>query len=104
MAGRTIYVQLEARGESGELQPVSISGVPLPGRMNLRGRITYHQPDDSSLTIDYGLDSYFMQEGTARSVEDAMRERKRVQMEVAVAASGHARIRRLLIDGRQVDR
>jgi uncharacterized membrane-anchored protein len=45
-----------------------------------------------------------MQEGTARSVEDAMRERKRVQMEVAVAASGHARIRRLLIDGSQVDR
>ena len=104
MAGRTIYVQLETRGESGESQPVSISGVPLPGRMNLRGRITYHQADDNSLTIDYGLDSYFMQEGAARTVEDAMRERKRVQMEVAVAASGHARIRRLLIDGRPVDR
>lgn len=104
MAGRTIYVQLEARGESGESQPVSISGAPLPGRMNLRGRITYHQADDSSLTIDYGLDSYFVQQGTARMVEDAMRERKRVQMELAVAASGHARIRRLLIDGRPFDR
>ena len=70
----------------------------------MRGRITYHHAEDSSLTIDYGLDSYFMQEGTARPVENAMRERKRVQMEVAVAASGHARIRRLLIDGRPVDR
>ncbi len=104
LAGRTIYVQLEPRGEAGESQPVSISGAPLPGRINLRGRITHHQADDSSLTIDYGLDSYFMQEGTAKPVEDAMRERKRVQMEIAVAASGHARIRRLLIDGRPVDR
>jgi uncharacterized membrane-anchored protein len=104
MAGRTMYVQLEARGPSGESLPVSISGMPLPGRMNLRGRITDHRADDSSLTIDYGLDSYFMQEGSARPVENAMRERKRVQMEIAVAASGHARIRRLLIDGQPVDR
>jgi len=104
MAGRTIYVQLETRGESGESQPVSISGTPLSGRMNLRGRIANYQANTSSLTIDYGLDSYFMQEGSARRVEDAMRERKRVQMEVAVSAAGQARIRRLLIDGRPVDR
>ena len=72
--------------------------------MNLRGRVTRQQADSGVLTIDYGLDSYFMQEGTAKPVEDAMRERKRVQMEIAVAVSGHARIRRLLIDGRPVDR
>jgi uncharacterized membrane-anchored protein len=104
IVGRTIYAQLETLGESGESRPVSVSGAPLPGRMNLRGRVTHHQTDSGVLTIDYGLDSYFMQEGTAKTVEDAMRERKPVQMEIAVAASGHARIRRLLIDGRRVGR
>lgn len=102
IVGRTIYVQLETLGESGESRPVSVSGAPLPDRMNLRGRVTHHQADNGVLTIDYGLDSYFMQEGMAKTVEDAMRERRRVQMEIAVAASGHARIRRLLIDGSPV--
>jgi hypothetical protein len=51
------------------------------------------------LTVDYGLDSFFMQEGTAKPVENALRQRRRVQMQIAIASSGHARIRRLVVDG-----
>jgi uncharacterized membrane-anchored protein len=96
--GRVVYVQFEPRGEAGEWRPVSISIEPAADRTNLRGRVDgYHQGD--LLDVDYGLDSYFMQEGTAKPVEGALRMRRRVQMEVAVTPSGHARIRRLLIDG-----
>jgi uncharacterized membrane-anchored protein len=101
--GRVVYVQLEPRGGSGEWQPVSISIEPVADRTNLRGRIDgYNQNDE--LEVDYGLDSFFMQEGTAKPVEDALRLRLRVQMEVAVTRSGHARIRRLLVDGVAVGR
>jgi uncharacterized membrane-anchored protein len=101
--GRVVYVQLEARGEAGESQPTSISIEPVADRINLRGRVDgYNQKNE--LEVDYGLDSFFMQEGTAKPVEDALRMRRRVQMEIAVTGSGHARIRRLLVDGVAVGR
>jgi uncharacterized membrane-anchored protein len=103
LAGRVVYVQLEPRGEAGEWQPVSISIEPVADRANLRGRITRYDQGDV-LTVQYGLDSYFMQEGTAKPVEDALRMGRRVQMEVAITPSGHARIRRLLVDGVPVGR
>jgi uncharacterized membrane-anchored protein len=99
LAGRVVYVQLEAAGESGESRPVTISITPVTNRINLRGRVESYDHDKQRLTVEYGLDSYFMQEGTAKPVEDALRMRRRVQMEVAVTAAGHARIRRLLVDG-----
>jgi uncharacterized membrane-anchored protein len=98
LAGRVVYVQLES-AESGESRPVTISIAPVTNRINLRGRVEWYDHDKQRLNVDYGLDSYFMQEGTAKPVEDALRMRRRVQMEVAVTSSGHARIRRLLVDG-----
>jgi uncharacterized membrane-anchored protein len=95
---RVVYVQLE-RGASGEHHPVSISIEPLPGQLNLRGRIQWFDSRSDRMSVDYGLDSYFMQEGSAKAVEDAVRTRGRVQMEIAIARSGHARIRRLIVDG-----
>ena len=67
--------------------------------MNLRGRVSWYERQGERLNVDFGLDRYFMQEGTAKPVEDALRARQRVQMEIAVASSGHARIRQLLVDG-----
>ncbi len=104
LRGRVVFVQLEPRGDAGESQPVSISNEPLAGRTNLRGRISWYEPKGERLTVDYGLDSFFMQEGKAKPVEDALRQRRRVQMQVAIASSGHARIRRLLVDSAPVGR
>ena len=104
LAGRPVYVQLEPRGDAGESTPVSISSEPVEGRINLRGRIRRYGPEDQHLEIDYGLDNYFVEEGTAKPVEDALRAGRRIQMEIAVASSGHARIRRLLVDGVTVGR
>jgi uncharacterized membrane-anchored protein len=99
VAGATIYVQLEPSGDAGESRPVSISSTLQPGRVNLRGRVTRYEDAGQTMTIDYGLDRYFMEEGSAKRVEAAIRDRRRVQMEIAVAASGRARIRRLRVEG-----
>jgi uncharacterized membrane-anchored protein len=76
--------------------------------MNLRGRIRSATKTASdaptTLRMDYGLDAFFMQEGTARPVEDAMRSGRPVQMEVAIASSGRARIRNLIVDGTPLPR
>jgi uncharacterized membrane-anchored protein len=96
--GMTIYVQLEPGGGAGEHHAVSVSDRPVPGRLNLRGRVDSLYAANS-LRVSYGVDAYFMQEGTAKPVEDALRNGRKVQMEIAVADTGRARIRRVLVDG-----
>lgn len=98
--GAFVYVQLQ-RADSGDYEPVSVSAAPVSGATNLRGRVRYNS-GDRNLAVDYGLDAFYMQEGTARPVEDALRAGRRVQMEVAIASSGRARIRTLLVDGTPV--
>lgn len=101
LSGAAVYVQFEPRGDA-EHAPVTVSLEPVEGALNLRGRVQY--ASGAALSVDYGLDAYYMQEGTARPVEDAIRDGRRVQMEIAIADSGRARIRRLLIDGAAVGR
>ena len=95
--GSAAYVQLERR-DSGEHEPVSISSTPVENAMNLRGRVR-RRSTDGTVYVDYGLDAFYMQEGTAKPVEDALLDGRVVQMQVAIAASGGARIRTLLVDG-----
>jgi uncharacterized membrane-anchored protein len=99
--GSILYVQL-APSASGDYVPVSVSLKPQAGSLNLRGRTKY--PSGTYLSLDYGLDSFYMQEGKSRRVEEAIRQRRNVQMQVAIASSGQARIKTLLIDGIPVDR
>ncbi len=94
---RTVYVQLERRG-SGEHEPVTISDAPVENAVNLRGEIRGRY-SGGVVVVDYGLDAFYMQEGTAKPVEDALVAGRVVQMQVAVASSGRARIRTLLVDG-----
>jgi hypothetical protein len=98
----TVYVQLE-QGAAGESRPVTISRRAVPGAVNLRGRI---RPGDSPpvLRIEYGLDAFYMEERTARPVEHAIGEGRKVQMEVSIAGDGRARIRNLIIDGTPLPR
>lgn len=99
--GTVIHVQLEPDA-AGEFQAVSISPEPVAGARNLRGRVSSW--DSGVLVVNYGLDAFFMQEGAARPIEDAIRAGRNVQMDVAIAASGRARIRNLVVDGQEVGR
>ena len=99
--GSVIHVQLEP-DTAGEFQAVSISPQPVADARNLRGRVWSW--DSGVLIVNYGLDAFFMQEGTAKPIEDAIRAGRNVQMDVAIAASGRARIRNLVVEGQEVGR
>lgn len=98
LRGSVVYVQFERRGENCEA--VTISDRPVPGAFNLRGKVSWFDIDRGRLDVDYGLSRYYVQESTAKPIEDALDRRQRVQMEIAVTPSGRSRIRRVLIDGR----
>jgi uncharacterized membrane-anchored protein len=100
--GSIVYVQLAA-SPSGDYVPVSVSADPVAGAFNLRGRVKYAS-GPQVLYVDYGLDAFYMQEGSARRVEQAIRQQRNVQMQVAIGSSGRARIKTLLIDGVPVER
>lgn len=97
LRGRIIYVQL-AQGPSGEVAPLSVSLKPVAGAVNLRGVITWATPS-GELSVQYGIDAFYMQEGSPQVIERAFREKRKVEVQVAIAKSGRARIRNLLVDG-----
>jgi uncharacterized membrane-anchored protein len=104
--GSFVYVQL-GPAASGEYAPVSVSLDAQPRALNLRGRVRFSDRSGgtaSILYVDYGLDAFYLQEGKGRRVEEAIRQRRNVQVQIAIASSGHARIKTLLIDGVSVDR
>ena len=99
--GSIVYVQL-APSPSGDYVPATVSLKQQPGAINLRGRSRYRP--GPYLAVDFGLDAFYMQEGKGRRVEEAIRQGRNVQMQVAIAKSGQSRIKGLLIDGVPVDR
>lgn len=95
--GMTVYVQLEPVGDGAEHQAVSVSDRPIDGALDLRGRV--QGVDNGRLNVNYGVGTYHMTERATRDMEAAIAARKPLQIEVAIAASGRARIRNVLIDG-----
>jgi len=53
-----------------------------------------------TLRVSYGIESYFVPQGTGMAIERT--EQSRLEVVAAVAASGETAIKRLLIDGRRV--
>lgn len=83
------------------------------GETVIRGRVTSVRgcaPSDAGgsdcargndwLRVAYGLESYFVPQGTGRAIETT--DRKRLEIVAAVAGSGQAAIKRLLVDGKLV--
>jgi hypothetical protein len=97
---RVVYLQLE-RGVDATYRPVSIGLGPIKDMVNLKGRIRGVDAS-GTLDVDYGIDSFYMEEGQARQVERALKAGGRVQMQLAIARSGRARIKSLSIDGRTI--
>ncbi len=98
LTARVVYLQLERADAGSDYRPVSIAIEPIRDMVNLRGRVRRVE-SGGVLDIDYGIDSYYMQEGQAGQVERALRSRTAVQMQIAVAGSGRARIKSILING-----
>lgn len=56
------------------------------------------KPGEQQVAIKYGIESYFVPEGTGRKLEDSVREKK-IQAVIAVGSDGTAAIKGLVIDG-----
>ena len=113
--GDTIYVTL-ARGADGFAQATGASmsrpaatgsDVVIAGRVvstNACGVNEAGEFDCSTgrnrLRVGYGLESYFVPQGSGKAIETT--DKARIEIVAAVSASGEAAIKRLLIDGKLV--
>jgi len=90
-AGRTVYVTLvpEPDGKHWRSDKFSIN-MPNGGKF-LRGSIGRFG------RIEYGIESYFVQEGQGKKYEEAIGSR-RLSAEIAVTSDGQAALRRLVIE------
>lgn len=107
-----LYVQL--RGQAGTTPgapqtyvPVSISDRPEPDAVNLRGRVVSFWSEAQAsyrFTMDYGIGAFYLQQGTGKPIEQAIRAGSPVFAEIAVTRSGRARVRDLIVNGRRRSR
>lgn len=77
-----------------------------PGELVLRGRIRgiFEGPPEKGSTVSarYGIESYFVPEGTGRVMEDEVRQHG-VKAVVAVGSDGEAAIKGLIVDSVRTD-
>lgn len=89
--GRTVYVSLVPEPDGQHWRADKFSTTRPSSGKYLRGTITgYHR-------IGCGIESYYVQEGTGRKYEQAIRNRK-LSAEVAVTSDGQATLRALRIE------
>lgn len=105
--GGPIYVTIAPDG-AGEWSVVRYAG-SFPGDVKpeeavLKGRITSIYGGDASggwsIGVRYGIESYFVPEGTGKALQDAVREHH-VATVVALGKDGTAAIKTLTIDGKR---
>ncbi len=94
--GRTVYVALEQRGEFHEVAWASTLEIPVnPYQVVLKGTIQHwwNSERQGSANVAYGLEQYFVREGTGNP-------RGKLTVEAVVPASGHASIKQVFLDGK----
>lgn len=103
--GSVAYVTL--KGAPGGEWAVTHVGSRYPSQVAadevvLKGRVKYvwNAGNDPEMTIQvrYGIENYFVPEGTGRALEDKVRSHK-IEAVVAVAADGTAALKGLVVDG-----
>jgi uncharacterized membrane-anchored protein len=101
-----------ARGEDGFHRTVSLHLAPVavaPGEVLIQGRTSSglncntvgHAAFCPNVTVQYGIEKYFVPQGEGRDIE-AARNQDKVTVVAAVTPDGRAAIKRLLIEGKPV--
>lgn len=109
-SGTRVFVKLAPNAE-GFYEAVSVHAEPVavtPPERLIRGSVAAgatcgdaHRLFCEQLTINYGIESYFVPQGEGLEIEKARNQRK-VSVVAAVTPAGRAAIKRLLIDGKPV--
>jgi uncharacterized membrane-anchored protein len=103
--GDVVYVTIRP-GTDNAWSPVAVAaGYPkdVPaGDAVLKGRIQYIWEEavnaDANLNVRFGIESYFIPEGTGKPIEEAVRDKK-IQALVAIGSDGTAALKGLVIAG-----
>ena len=100
-----VYVTL-VKDAAGEWRPVRVTpSRPAPvadGEVVVRARTDPSRRLGTTLALRYGIESYFVPEGTGREIEDAARA-KAVRVKVAVARDGQVAIKGLITGGQVIE-
>jgi uncharacterized membrane-anchored protein len=91
---QTVWVALDTSERIARAMAVSNDG-PMPGVVSIRGTVIWSSSD--AVEIRYGIEEYFVPEGTGREVEMA----QEVEIVVAVADDGDSIVDYLILDGRR---
>jgi uncharacterized membrane-anchored protein len=101
--GETVYVSLTRDGAAWRASGAHAARPP--AGLFLRGQVTARSDDRSgceapcgTLRVSYGIERFFVPEGEGKAIE-AMRNDRRVEVDVAVAQDGRAVLKRLIGDG-----
>jgi uncharacterized membrane-anchored protein len=89
--GRTVYVPLVPDSDGVHLRAEKVTVVKPAAGPFLRGQMGRYG------SVQFGIESYYVQEGTGRQYEQAIRNRK-LSAELAVTSSGQAALRSLRIE------
>jgi uncharacterized membrane-anchored protein len=89
--GRTVYVPLVPDSDRVHWRTDKVTVVKPAAGLFLKGQMSSHS------SLKFGIEAYYLQEGTGRVYEQAIRDRK-LSAELAVTSSGQAALRGLRID------
>jgi uncharacterized membrane-anchored protein len=90
-AGQSVYVTLIPEADGRHYRAGEFLGEPPASGVFIRGTAQGHG------RVTYGIESYYVQEGTGHDYENAVRDR-RLSAEVALDGRGNPALRRLVIE------
>lgn len=96
--GNKVYVVLEKEDGYGVASKI-FRNSPKEEGLFLKGAVKNVR--DKSLSIEYGIESYFVPEGKGKEIE-RFRERKKLDVKVSIDRFGSAAIKSLLMDGKEI--
>jgi uncharacterized membrane-anchored protein len=96
--GDKVYVILKKENGYGVASKIFMNS-PKDGELFLKGVVKNVR--DKRLSVEYGIESYFVPEGKGREIE-RIREGKKLEVKVSIDRFGNAAIRSLLTDGKEI--
>lgn len=95
--GDAVYTELWRTPTADNDDPFSVRNVfskkPSDGSLFIKGRVTQRRGD--TITVEYGIEQYFVPEGRGLEIERA----DEVKVRVSINRSGTAAIKELIVDG-----
>jgi uncharacterized membrane-anchored protein len=104
--GSEAFVTMTPKADGGGWAETHVGSVypsqVAPGDIVLKGRVLSawksQNPAETTVNVRYGIEKYFVPEGTGRALEDKVRNHK-IEAIVAVGSDGTAALKGLVVDG-----